>query len=153
MDIKSGSGYPASKLSNFAAHPFTFDGVECTSMEGLLQSFKFDKEHIQQEVCKMVGLAAKRRGAKRNKAWKSKQALWWRGIVYDRKSDDYQKLLDMAFDALAQNEGFRKALIATNDAVLKHSIGNSKKTETCLTEQEFVSRLTKMRDRINKGEL
>jgi len=153
MDIKSGSGYPASKLSNFSAAPFTFDGVECNSMEGLLQSFKFDKEHIQQEVCKLVGLGAKRRGSKRNKAWKSKQTLWWRGIAYDRKSDDYQRLLDLAFDALAQNESFRKALIATNDAVLRHSIGRSKKSETALTEQEFVSRLTKMRDRINKGEL
>ena len=40
MDIRSSGSYPANKLSNFAPHRFVFDGVECRSMEGLLQSFK-----------------------------------------------------------------------------------------------------------------
>lgn len=39
MDIGSGKEYPSNALSNFAPHPFVFDGVECASMEGLLQSF------------------------------------------------------------------------------------------------------------------
>ena len=38
MDIGSKAGYPASALSNFASHPFVFDGVECASMEGLVQA-------------------------------------------------------------------------------------------------------------------
>ena len=66
VDIKSGSGYPAAALSNFYPHPFIFDGVEVASMEGLLQSFKFEKPHIQLEVCKLVGLAAKKRGRSKN---------------------------------------------------------------------------------------
>ena len=33
MDVKSGRGYPASALSNFAYHPFIIDGVLCNSME------------------------------------------------------------------------------------------------------------------------
>ena len=70
MNIGSGNGYPADSLSNFHPHRFEFDGVECSSMEGLLQSFKFDKPHIQVEVCKLTGKAAKFRGQKRNKAWK-----------------------------------------------------------------------------------
>lgn len=37
MDIKSGSGYPASVLSNFAPHPFEIDGVKCNSMEGIFK--------------------------------------------------------------------------------------------------------------------
>ena len=37
MDIGSGNGYPSGALSNFSPHPFVFDGVECNSMEGLLQ--------------------------------------------------------------------------------------------------------------------
>jgi predicted NAD-dependent protein-ADP-ribosyltransferase YbiA (DUF1768 family) len=41
MDILSGSGYPSGALSNFAPHPFVFDGVQVASMEGLLQAFKF----------------------------------------------------------------------------------------------------------------
>lgn len=68
MDIGSKSTYPAGALSNFSPHPFTFDGVECASMEGLLQSFKQDKPHIQVETCKLVGLQAKRKGQKRNRA-------------------------------------------------------------------------------------
>ena len=145
MDIRSKAGYPASALSNFAPHPFVFDGVECASMEGLLQSFKFDKSHIQVEVCKLVGLIAKRRGQKRNKNWKRLQKLWWQGQEYDRHGIEYQDLLDQAFNALAQNESSRKALRETQGSVLTHSMGNSKECDTVLTESEFCSRLEALR--------
>ena len=151
MDIGSKAGYPASALSNFAPHSFIFDGVMCASMEGLLQSFKFDKPHIQAEVCKLVGIGAKRRGQKRNKAWKRVQKLWWQGVAYDRNGDAYQQLLDRAFDALSKNDGFRRALLATGDARLTHSIGISKTSDTCLTEREFCSRLETIRSRLQKN--
>ena len=61
MDIGAKAGYPASALSNFAPQPFEFDGVLCNSREGALQAFKYDKVHIQIEVCTLTGLAAKRR--------------------------------------------------------------------------------------------
>lgn len=77
MDIGSKKGYPSSALSNFAPHPFIFDGIECASMEGLLQAFKFKDANVQVEVCKLVGLKAKYRGKKRNKVWKRSQTLWW----------------------------------------------------------------------------
>lgn len=144
MDIKSGCGYPASALSNFAPHAFVFDGVHCASMEGLLQAFKFEKEHIQVEVCKLVGLAAKRRG--KSKKWFTNQTLYWKGVAYKRDSKEYQDLLDRAYQALCdQNEGFRKALLATHNAVLQHSIGRSKQSETVLTKTEFCSRLMNLR--------
>jgi hypothetical protein len=120
-------------------------------MEGLLQSFKFDKPHIQIEVCKLVGIAAKYRGTKRNKAWKQVQKLWWKGVAYDRHGDEYQQLLDRAFNALSQNEAFGRALIATRNSSLTHTIGKSKKSETVLTEREFCSRLEKIRDRLLKN--
>lgn len=148
MDIGSKSGHPSSALSNFAPHSFMFDGVECASMEGLLQSFKFDKTHIQVEVCKLVGIKAKYRGKKRNKAWKQVQKLWWKGIAYDRHGDEYQHLLDRAFDALSQNESFKRALVATHNSSLTHTIGNTKEFDTVLTEREFCSRLEKMRARL-----
>jgi len=148
MDIGSKTGYPASALSNFPSHPFIFDGVECVSMEGLLQSFKFDKPHIQVEVCKLMGLTAKRRGQKRNKAWRRMQKLWWRGQEYDRHGKEYQELLDRAFDALAQNESFKRALLATGKSTLTHNIGKSSKSDTVLTKSEFCSRLTKIRERL-----
>ncbi len=148
MDIGSGSGYPTSTLSNFAPHSFIFDGVQCSSMEGLLQSFKFDKPHIQETVCLLVGLSAKRRGQKRNKAWKRVQKLWWKGVEYDRHGDAYQELLDRAFDALSNNSSFVKALLATGNSTLTHSIGKSKEQDTVLTISEFCSRLTKIRNRL-----
>lgn len=150
MNIGSGNGYPASALSNFFPHPFIFDDIECASMEGLLQSFKFDKAHVQKEVCKLVGKAAKFRGKKRNKAWKHKQTLWWKGQVFDRHGPAYQALLDDAYDALATNTGFQKALLASGSAVLTHSIGNNNSSETCLTTSEFVRRLTRIRSELQK---
>ncbi len=147
MDIGSKQGYPSSSLSNFSPHPFKMGEMECASMEGFLQGLKFDKPHIQNEVCKLVGLAAKRRGSKRNKAWKQKQMLWYKGLGLDRDGVPYQRLLDGAYKALyEQNENFRKALHATENAVLTHSMGRRKTNETVLTEQEFCSRLMKLRD-------
>lgn len=148
MDVGSKAGFPASALSNFTPHPFVFDGVECSSMEGLLQSFKFDKPHIQVEVCKLVGIRAKRRGQKRNKAWKRVQKLWWKGEEYDRHGQEYQELLDRAFDALARNASFRKALVASRNSSLTHSFGKSRRSETVLTEREFCSRLEKIRTKL-----
>lgn len=148
MDVGSGSGFPSATLSNFAPHPFVIDGVECNSMEGFLQSLKFSNPEMQKEVCKLVGKAAKFKGKK--KKWWRTQTLHWQGVKIPRDSQEYQDLLDRAFDALAQNSGFRAALLATGNSVLTHSIGKTKITETVLTRQEFCSRLTKIRERIRK---
>lgn len=144
MDIGSGTGYPSAALSNFAPHPFEIDGVLCNSMEGFLQSLKFSNPDMQAEVCKLVGKQAKFKG-KKKKWWKT-QTLWWRGVEIKRDSEEYQNLLDHAFYALSQNEGFKKALIATGNATLTHSIGKNDPSTTVLTRQEFCSRLTKIRD-------
>ena len=151
MDIGSGSGFPSASLSNFAPHPFFIDGVLCNSMEGFLQSLKFQNPEMQEEVCKLVGKQAKFKG-KKKKWWKT-QTLFWRGEPFARDSLEYQMLLDRAFLALAQNMSFRNALLATGSAVLTHSIGKNKIEETVLTRQEFCSRLIKLRDRIKRGEI
>lgn len=143
MDIGSKSGYPSASLSNFAPHPFEIDGVKCASMEGFLQSLKFESVEMQEYVCTLVGFAAKKKG--KNKNWHQSQTLWWRGKPYKRKSKEYQELLDRAYAALNQNEGFRKALEATGNATLTHSIGKNNEADTVLTTREFCSRLTKLR--------
>ena len=124
MDIGSGNGYPAGSLSNFAPHGFVIDGVECASMEGFLQSLKFSNPDMQKEVCKLIGRAAKSKGA--NKNWQQKQILYWQGKTYKRNSQEYQDLLDRAFNALAENTSFQKALLATGNATLTHSKGKNK---------------------------
>jgi predicted NAD-dependent protein-ADP-ribosyltransferase YbiA (DUF1768 family) len=148
MDIGSKNGYPAGALSNFSPHPFILDGVQCNSMEGFLQSLKFESQEMQAYVCTLVGFAAKKKG--RNKNWQEKQTLYWRGVPYKRDSDEYQNLLNRAYNAMFENTKFKAALAATNGATLTHSIGKNKKSETVLTTQEFCSRLTYLRD---KGKL
>lgn len=144
MDIGSKSGYPAGNLSNFSPHAFTFDGVECASMEGLLQSLKFKGEDMQAHVCTLVGKAAKKAGSKKN--WQQNHhTLWWKGNPIDRLSQEYQDFLDAAFLALSSNDSFRRALLATGDASLTHSIGKRKPQDTVLTEREFCRRLESIR--------
>lgn len=148
MDIGSKQGYPASALSNFSPHPFVIDGIQCNSMEGFLQSLKFESKEMQEYVCSLVGYAAKKKG--RNKNWQEKQTLYWRGIPIKRDSEEYQNLLNRAYNALYENGKFQSALKASKGATLTHSIGKNKKSETVLTTQEFCSRLTYLRD---KGKL
>ena len=87
MDIGSGKGYPSSALSNFAPHNFIIDGVECASMEGFLQSLKFESLDMQKYVCTLVGVKAKYKGKK--KKWWIKQTLYWQGKEYKRDSQEY----------------------------------------------------------------
>lgn len=149
MDIGSGTGYPSSALSNFAPHPFTIDGVRCNSMEGFLQSLKFSSIDMQIYVCSLVGKAAKFKGKK--KKWYRTQTLYWQGKEYKRDSEEYQQLLDRAFEALAVNIGFQNALLRTGNATLTHSIGKNDITKTVLTSQEFCSRLTRIREQLKSS--
>lgn len=146
MNIKSGCGYPGSALSNFAPHKFIIDNVECNSMEGFLQALKFKDPVTQRYVCGLVGKKAKFKG--KNKKWFQTQKLYWLGVEYDRNGDEYQKLLDRAYNALFENSNFKKALKASGKSVFKHSIGQKNKSRTVLTINEFCSRLTKLRDKL-----
>ena len=148
LDIGSGKDYPSNALSNFAPHPFVIDGVECNSMEGFLQSLKFKEPEMQKEVCKLVGKAAKFKGKK--KKWWQDQTLYWQGVSYKRESQEYQDLLDRAYNELSKNESFQRALLATGNAILTHTIGKRKETETILTAREFCSRLTAIRQRLKE---
>ena len=151
MDIGSRNKYPAGALSNFSPHSFTIDGVTCASMEGWLQSLKFKSADMQKEICKLVGFGAKKRGSK--KPWQRTQTLHWQGVEYKRDSKEYQDLLDRAYDELAKNKKFQKALLATQKANLTHSMGKRNIRETVLTEREFCRRLTKIRERLKNDEL
>lgn len=147
MDVGSKNSYPAGKLSNFTGFQFMFDDVPCNSMEGLLQAFKYEKIDSQIATCQLVGFSAKKKGSGRNSYWQEKQTLWWNGVAYQRKSKDYQFLLNRAYNALyKRNETFRKCLDDAGDAIFTHSIGRRNEKETVLTEREFCSRLQHLKD-------
>jgi len=116
-------------------------------MEGLLQSFKFSSPEMQVFVCTLVGKAAKFKGKK--KKWFRTQTLFWQGREIDRHSDEFQTMLDEAFECMfTQNEGAKRALLATGKAVLTHSMGKTRASETVLTQQEFCSRLMRIRAKL-----
>ncbi|NTW22697.1 hypothetical protein HGA34_04135 [Candidatus Falkowbacteria bacterium] len=150
MDIRGDMKGVAGDLSNFRAYAFLFDGVECGCMEALLQAFKFENPETQVLICQFKGRVAKMIGTERNPVWQSAQTLWWKGKEYPRSSAAYQELLDRAFAALSQNTDFVRALLATGNEVLRHSIGEADPAKTVLTEEEFCSRLMKIRERLNE---
>lgn len=147
VDISSDGSYPGDVLSNFTPYTFTFRGREFCSMEGLLQGLKFDDIEKQNKVFGLVGKAAKRVG-KKNK-WYLRQTLYWQGEPMKRDSIEYRELVEEAFEALSKNEEFQKALLATGDKTLYHTIGKSDPTRTILTEEEFCEILTEIRNKLN----
>lgn len=135
------------KLSNFYPHAFTFDGVECASMEGFLQSLKYICPKKQTEVCALSGKTAKEAGANK-KLWKLLHGAFWQGKMYDRLSPEYRALVLRAYrEMYAQNEDFREAIVSSRGKKLCHSIGSHNPKKTILTEQEFICCLYKVRGR------
>lgn len=145
IDISSKREGPAGKLSNFTSRFFLFDSVPCACLEGPIQAFKFKDIEEQKEICMLPGREAKKRGQQRNEIWQSSQTLWWMGEEYPRESDKYQKLLDRLYDVLAHDPNFQNDLLSTGDEILTHSIGEKDPQKTVLTEEEFCSRLMRLR--------
>lgn len=134
-------------MSNFAKYEFYIDNVKCSSMEGFLQSLKFKSVKKQKKVCLLSGEDAKNstRHTLAQLRWRSTHNLYWQGKRISHFSDEYQKLLDRAYEALSQNSDFEKALEDSLSYTLAHSIGKTDKRKTVLTEYEFISRLERIR--------
>ena len=152
IDIKYKAEYPANILSNFWPRPFLIDGVECASMEGFLQSLKTKDPDKQRTVCLLCAKEAKNYFKHRwdNLRWKLTGNLYWRGQKIKRSSRDYQRLLDRAFELMSEDPEFRRALLATKNEKLTHSIGKSNPRLTVLTESEFIGRLERIRNEISQ---
>lgn len=145
IDIRGDKKGVEGGTSNFRRYKFVFDGVECDSMEALVQAFKFQNPEVQRLVCQIKPRMAKLLGTERNAVWQPARTLWWNGQAYDRFGDEYQALLDRAYEALAQNPDFVQALLATGEEFLTHSVGEADPAKTVLTEEELCSRLMKLR--------
>jgi hypothetical protein len=106
---------------------------------------KFASPEMQEHVCTLIGKMAKFKG--KPKKWFLTQKLYWRGVEMDRRSKEYQLLLNRAYNAMyQQSESFRNALHASGTGVLKHTMGKSSESDTVLTTSEFCGRLMKLRD-------
>lgn len=144
VDIWSKSPYPANVLSNLHDNKFCYDGIECNSMEGFLQSLKQKDVEKQRQVCNMTGKEAKRMT---NTDWQINQTVCWKGHAINRQSEVFITLVKNAYEAMfEQNERFRIALMSTHGKMLYHSQGEQDSHKTILTEQEFCGILTELRD-------
>ncbi len=145
LDINSLGLYPANVLSNLAQKAFVFQGVQCGSIEGFLQSLKYKNTDEQAKVCLLYGGSAKNAGKKSD--WMKSLTLYWKGTPVNRLSAEYNSLIKKAYYACwAQNELFREALQATRGMTLTHQRGRQDKTKTILTEKEFCEILQDLRD-------
>lgn len=143
LDISINKPYPANVLSNLAPNAFIFEGYECASMEGLLQSFKFHNFDTAQQIMKLHGLDAKYAG-RAGDGWKANGTLFWKTHPIDRHGKGYQDLLDDAYDALATNVEFKLALIDARRRGISHRVGHDDPNYTILTRNEFVSRIERL---------
>lgn len=150
VDIWSTGDYPADVLSNLCSNGFRFDGIECGSMEGFLQSLKYKDADKQRQICGMKGKNAKKATCT---GWQTDQIVWWKGQAVDRQGEGFAKLLRKAYEAMFdQSERFRTALMSTRGKMLYHSRGENNQFKTILTEKEFCTILTEIRDAYDKRE-
>ena len=149
IDIHSKSPFPSCVLSNFHKSKFTLDGIKINSMEGFLQSLKTSDANLQKKICKLIGKEAKNAGNTLKEQGFDIHTIFWNGKEIDRFSEEYQELLQRAYEAkFRQDPLFRKALKATEGKTLIHSIGLQNKQETILTEKEFISLLEELRNKL-----
>ena len=147
LDIWSTNSYPSNVLSNLCNNSFFFEGVFCQSMEGFLQSLKYEDQDCQRQICAMEGRNAK---TKTTATWQTDQIVWWKGVAVNRQGNEYQELIRKAYKAMfEQNKRFRAALMSSIGMKLYHSKGEQNTYKTILTESEFCSILTEMRDEYN----
>jgi len=146
VDIHSKRYGFAGRLSNFTKREFVFDGAECKSIEGVLQSLKCKDSDEQKRICMLSGIDAKNAGADFD--WKTDQMLHWNGAEYPRDSIEYEKLIKRLYEAVyVCDSSFKKDIEDSKEYILDHSIGVEDKAETVLTKEEFISNLTMLQGR------
>lgn len=136
-------------LSNLFPYQFLIDDVQCSSMEGFLRSLCISDEtrvgRLQKkELCSLSGVNAYRIRYYLPD-WRKNQIVYWNRKEISRESEEYNKLLERAYDALFQNNLFKLVLSnVPKDATLIHSIGNKDKKETLLTAEEYIFQLNRL---------
>ena len=144
LDIRSNGLYPSNVLSNLCSNGFRLDGMVCGSMEGFLQSLKRKELDKQRQICSMRGGNARKMSVT---SWQTDQVVWWKGQAIDRQSEEYQRLIRRAYQAMfEQSERFRAALMQTRGITLVHTSGEPSSYKTILTPSEFCGILMDLRD-------
>lgn len=138
-------------LSNLFPHKFLFytsedDRTNCLSMESFLQSLRVKDPVLQKYICENYsGLIAWRLKHSLHD-WREDGFVYWNGKAIKRESDEYTALITTAYDRLFEgNPVFRELVLPTfKGKILIHSIGGASKSQTLLTEPEFLYQLNRL---------
>lgn len=153
QDINDKRGYPYGLLDPSAPIRFEIDGIQCASLDGFLESLKFEKEADQKSISKYVGNSAKKRGQNKDHPGnkKANRILYWQGKTFKRNSKEFDALINRVFKEMAKNKIWRAALMLTEDEDFTHSKGKTNKKDTILTQKELTDNLKELRAELKAG--
>lgn len=146
-DISDERGFPFGMLDPSAPVRFEIDGVQCASLDGFLESLKFERIIDQKNINKRVGNDAKKRGKEKDNPGnqRANRVLYWQGDTFKRNSKTFNKLLVRVFREMAKNARYQAALMATQDVNFRYPKGKANKKDTILTKKELTDNLKKLR--------
>jgi hypothetical protein len=138
------------RLSNLHERHFFFKGIECHSIEGVLQAFKCPDQKKQEEMCLFSGKEAQRSG--QEFGWSKDRLMHWQGQGHKRGTPEYSQIVTELFDATADAEDstLLADLLATGHMELLHSIGKTYQYRTVLTINDFLVHMYRLRARAHR---
>lgn len=103
---------------------------------------------IYDELARLSGLdAVKARTVLPN--WRETQSVTWNRKVIGRNSNEYQEMLKYVFDEVfEQSHLFRLAIMKSRGKILMNVDGETDRSKTLITSEEFLSLLNRQRDKI-----
>lgn len=148
LDLHYRSENPLAKsLSNLYPYTFNMDGYMIKSMEGFLQSLKTDNTDEKIKMWGMHGVSCWKYGQQFNN-WKDNQILYWDNYLIYRHSEEYDLLIQRAYDNLLENDEFYDNLKKSIGYKLSHSMGKTDKSDSLLTKYEYIDNMNRIRDKI-----
>ncbi len=137
----------AKSLSNLYPYIFIMEGYSLKSMEGFLQSLKTNNTNEKVKIWGMHGVGCWKYGQQFNN-WKDNQILYWDEKPIHRHSEEYDLLIQKAYDSLLENEEFYENLRKSIGYKLTHSMGKTDKSDSLLTKYEYIDNMNRIRDKI-----
>lgn len=152
----------SSTLSNLYPHKFTMPSrftseyisedslITCLSMESFLQSLKIPNAKAQKFFCENYSGIVAWKAKLTLPDWRKDQILYWQGKKIQRQSEDYNTLLNCAYNKLFKENIFFKEVVLPHfkNYYLIHSTGCDDPKETVLTEQEYIGQLKRLMSKI-----
>ena len=130
----------------------TINGVKTfASMEAFLLTLQWAGSNsigIFDELASLSGMDASR--AKNFLPdWRKTQKVTWNRKTIERNSEEYQKLLKLAFDSqFEQSHLFRLGLMKAKNKILMHTMAECDPRKTLITQDEHIALLKRERSRL-----